>query len=53
MTYAADQIYAETAYLAFHLHWSLSDLLDLENHERRRYVTETATLINRMEGMGR
>ncbi|WP_169745145.1 DUF6760 family protein [Cryptosporangium arvum] len=52
MTYAADAIHAETAYLAFHLHWNLSDLLDLEHHDRRRYVRETAALVERAERNG-
>ena len=52
MTYAAEAIHAETAYLAYHLHWGLSDLLDLEHSDRRRYVTETAALVQRAEGSG-
>jgi hypothetical protein len=30
----------------------MSDLLDLEHHDRRRYVTETAALVSRTEGTG-
>ena len=44
MTYATDRLHEEVAYLAYHLHWSLDDLLDLEHGDRRRWVTEVARL---------
>ena len=44
MTYAADRIYAEVAYVAYHLHWSYADILDLEHAERRRFVDEIGRL---------
>ena len=40
MTYATDRLYEELAYLAYHFHWAIDDLLDLEHPERRRYATE-------------
>ena len=44
MTYGTDLLYEEVSYIAFHLHWALDDLLDLEHADRRRYVL----LIKRM-----
>ena len=38
MTYGADRLHEEVSYLAFHLHWSLNDLLDLEHTDRQRYL---------------
>jgi hypothetical protein len=38
MTYGADRLHEEVSYLAFHLHWSLNDLLDLEHPDRHRYL---------------
>lgn len=38
MTYGADLLHEEVSYLAFHLHWPLGQLLDLEHADRRRYV---------------
>ena len=38
MTYGADLLYEEVSYIAYHLHWPLDDLLDLEHADRRRYV---------------
>lgn len=48
MTYAADRIYAEVAYVAYHFHWSLDEILDLEHAERLRYVAEIANINNRI-----
>ena len=31
VTYAADRLYEEVAYVAYHFHWSLDDILDLEH----------------------
>jgi hypothetical protein len=48
VTYAPDRIYEEVAYVAFHFHWSLDDILDLEHAQRRRYVTEIGSLNQRI-----
>ena len=48
MTYAADRIYEEVAYVAYHFHWPLDDILDLEHPERQRYVAEIAHLNERV-----
>ncbi|WP_415083605.1 DUF6760 family protein [Micropruina sp.] len=48
-TYAADRLYAEVAYLAYYLHWSRDDLLDLEHAERQRFVAEVAALNTRIQ----
>jgi hypothetical protein len=44
VTYAPDRIYEEVAYVAYHFHWPLDDLLDLEHAQRRRYVEEIARI---------
>ena len=49
MTYAADRLHEEVAYLALHFHWSLDDLLDLEHADRHRYVGEIARLTSRSQ----
>jgi hypothetical protein len=38
MTYGTDLLHEEVSYIAYHLHWPLDDLLDLEHPDRRRYV---------------
>jgi len=34
------ELYAETARLAYHLHWPLESILDLEHADRRRFLEE-------------
>jgi hypothetical protein len=48
VTYATDKLYEEIAYVAYHFHWPLHELLDLEHAERRRYVSEIAEINSRM-----
>ncbi|MEV0260664.1 DUF6760 family protein [Streptomyces sp. NPDC050617] len=50
MTYATDRIHEEVAYLAYHFHWGLEDILDLEHADRRAYATRIAELVERAEG---
>lgn len=38
MTYGAELLHEEVSYVAYHLHWPLNELLDLEHADRRRYV---------------
>ncbi len=44
MTYSADRLYEEVAYVAFGFHWAREEILDLEHAERERYVGEIARL---------
>ena len=48
MTYAADRLHEEVAYVAYHLHWSFDDILDLEHPDRLRYVSEIARINTRI-----
>ena len=48
MTYAADRLYEEAAYVAFHFHWALDEILDLEHPTRRRFVAEIARINERL-----
>ena len=32
MTYAADRLFEEVAYVAYHFHWSMDEILDLERN---------------------
>lgn len=38
LTYAADDLFAEVAYLAQVVHWPLGTLLDLEHPDRHRLI---------------
>ena len=48
MTYAPDRIHEEVAYVAYHFHWALDAILDLEHGQRRRYVQEIASINTRI-----
>ena len=39
---SSDELLAETARLAHHLHWPLDTILDLEHRDRRRFLAEVA-----------
>ena len=38
------ELFAETARLAHHLHWTLDTILDLEHPDRRRFLREADAL---------
>ena len=48
MTYAADRLYEEVAYVAYHFHWSLDSIVDLEHPVRRRFVEEIGRINRRI-----
>lgn len=48
MTYAADRLFEEVAYVAYHLHWSMDGILDLEHSDRLRFVEEIARINQRL-----
>jgi len=41
-------LYEEVAYVAYHNHWSLEEILDLEHPTRVRFVKEIARINERM-----
>ena len=42
--YAAGRLWEETAYLAYYLHWSLDEILDLEHPVRARMIAEVGKI---------
>jgi hypothetical protein len=52
VTYATDRLYEEVAYVAYHFHWSLADILDLEHGERRRFTGEISQINQRISAGG-
>jgi hypothetical protein len=47
-TYAEDRLFQEVAYVAYHFHWPLDQILDLEHPVRRRFVEEIASINRRL-----
>ncbi|MGH8981055.1 MAG: DUF6760 family protein [Acidimicrobiales bacterium] len=45
--YPTDTLWQELIYLAYHLHWPLEDLLDLEHADRARLVYGVSALNSR------
>ncbi len=50
MTYAVEQLFEEIAYVAYHFHWALDDILDLEHPVRRRFIHQIAEINHRLSG---
>jgi hypothetical protein len=48
ITYDTDRLFEEVAYVAYHFHWSLDEILDLEHPLRRRFVEEIASINRRL-----
>jgi hypothetical protein len=48
VTYATDRLHEEVAYVAYHFHWALDEILDLEHPTRRRFVEEIAKINERL-----
>jgi hypothetical protein len=46
--YPLDQIYEEIAYIAYHFHWPLDDILNMEHQQRRKWVNEIAQINQRI-----
>ncbi|WGL52099.1 hypothetical protein P5P86_19375 [Nocardioides sp. BP30] len=47
LRYPTDALWQEIAFLAYHLHWSMDDLLDLEHMDRVRMVRAVVNLNER------
>ena len=45
VTYVADRLLEEVAYVAFHFHWGLDEILDLEHPIRQRFVGDISRLV--------
>ncbi|HLB49782.1 MAG TPA: DUF6760 family protein [Anaerolineales bacterium] len=46
--YPLDRLREEVAYLAYHFHWQLDDILELEHAERQQWVKEVADINRRL-----
>jgi hypothetical protein len=46
--YPIDRLHQEVAYIAYHFHWPLHDILSLEHEDRRRWVEEIAGINSRL-----
>ncbi len=44
MSYPLERIYQEVAYIAYHFHWSVDDILRMEHRERQIWVREVSEI---------
>jgi len=52
VTYAPDRLYEEVAYVAYHFHWSLDEILEMEHPLRQRFVEEIGRINRRLSTEG-
>ena len=50
MSYPLDKLYEEVAFIAYHFHWSLEEILNMEHRERQRWVEEISKINQRLSG---
>jgi len=48
VTYAIDRLYEEVAYVAYHFHWPLNEILELEHPTRQRFIEEISQINKRL-----
>lgn len=44
MSYPLDRLNQEVAYIAYHFHWPLDEILDMEHQERHTWLREIARI---------
>jgi hypothetical protein len=50
VTFDAERLFEEVAYVAYHFHWPLREIVDLEHPLRQRFVEEIAAINRRSTG---
>jgi hypothetical protein len=46
--YPVDHLYEEMAFIAYHFHWPLSEILELDHWQRRRWCEEISKINRRL-----
>ncbi len=49
-TYPAAQLREEVAFIAYHFHWPLNEILGLEHAERREWCREISQINRKLDG---
>ena len=52
MTYDEERLFEELAYVAYHFHWPLDEIVDLEHPLRQRFVDEIGRINRRIATEG-
>ena len=48
--YPSDRLQEEVAYLSYHFHWPLEEILALEHQDRQRWVDEIGKINRQLSG---
>ncbi len=48
--YPLERLYEEVAYIAYHFHWPLEEILALEHQDRQRWVDEIGKINRQLSG---
>jgi hypothetical protein len=48
MLFPPGRLYEEIAYIAYHLHWSYSEIIQMDHQERQHWVEEVASINKRL-----
>ena len=48
--YPRDEIFREVAYLAYHFHWSLDEIMELDHKTRHRFIHEVSEINRKING---
>ena len=51
MGYPLDRLYEEVAYIAYHFHWPLREIMELEHAERHRWAEEIVKINRRLSDL--
>ena len=44
VSYPLDKLSSEVAYIAYHFHWGIDDVLDMEHQERHMWIKEISEI---------
>lgn len=48
MSYPLDSLFEEVAFVAYHFHWSLDEILALPHGDRQRFIEEISAINRQM-----
>jgi hypothetical protein len=51
-SYPLEQLHEEVAYIAYHFHWPLREILEMEHNDRRQWVEQIAGINRKLTEPG-
>jgi hypothetical protein len=48
ISYPLEQLHEEVAYIAYHFHWPLKDILEMEHNDRRQWAEKISEINRKM-----